>query len=236
MGPSAAGQLRRKRLRIAILEGALLLLGLVVACGKESATARPAPPAVASTAPSAPAAATEPASAAADSSAELEDPDGRPRLRQKLTSFDGVVVITADTAEDGSVPAFTTFHVDVDGREVLSTPGSRLDVHALIPEPRSEGGTLVLLESQDGGNACEMLFHLLRLRNGQRPWVSPEFGTCAGPEITTTGDRVRLRFEPSAPHWAQREPGFRMPPGQVWEYRAGRLRKTGTFRVHQEDG
>ncbi|HSU14554.1 hypothetical protein [Longimicrobium sp.] len=144
------------------------------------------------------------------------------RLRGRLATPDGVLEITRGATEGGNVSHHNT--VAVDGRTVLTEEfGLTMEVYALVPRTAAHG-TLAVLLREDGGNACEALFRVVEMRLHRPPRLTEEFGSCAAaPTLVTRDGGVRLEFAPYWTHWQEAEPGFRRPPGQAYEYRAGRM-------------
>jgi hypothetical protein len=143
------------------------------------------------------------------------------RVTGRLVTEDGTLTVTRGATEGGYVDRDYT--VSVDGKPIISDILAMVvNVYALVP-PTASHGTLVVLAYEDGGNACEELYYVVEMRRGRPPRATDQFGTCSLARVLTTGGRLRVETGPYVTHWMMSEPGFRMPPGEAYEYRAGRM-------------
>jgi hypothetical protein len=241
-------------LRTCALACALLALA---ACargdGEYARTTRQSPPASASASPASPAPVVAPSAAdTARARSRFTNPDVDPQWipvtfpaaddeRQRLTTLDGVLTITADST-GGEIPISTDFHVLVDGHEIqvevdrvidLGIYASRQD---FAPSPEETSGTLVVLESSFEANTCPARYYVLLMMMGKPPLLSKPFGNCGdAPAVTLTDHALRMRFPGFYTTWQSMQRGFREPPGEAYEYRGGEMVKLSP-REHQGRG
>jgi hypothetical protein len=87
-------------------------------------------------------------------------------------------------------------------------------------------GSVALVWVNPGGNACPSLYHLVTLRAGRAPAITPAFGTCIDPDtVWMEGDALRMRFSDYAPLSVQMWSDYRRDPPTTWAYRRGALRE-----------
>ncbi|HEX8905853.1 MAG TPA: hypothetical protein VF771_13465 [Longimicrobiaceae bacterium] len=152
--------------------------------------------------------------------------------RQRLSTLNGTMTITADSI-GGEIPVESTYHLAVNGREILAEEQLiDLGVYLSLQDYHvraggfDETGTVVILDQGAYGNTCPGTFRILMMRFGSPPLLTEPFGNCSEmPEVSTAGDRLRMRFPGFYTFWQSRQPGFREPPEEVYEYRGREMVK-----------
>jgi len=151
--------------------------------------------------------------------------------RQRLSTLDGTMTITADRV--GEVPMESTYHLAVNGREILAEE-QLIDLGVYLAMKDYEvnagglhdSGAVVVLDASAYGNTCPAKFRVLMMRFGRPPLLTEPFGNCSEmPEVTTAGGRLRMRFPGFYTYWQSRQPGFRAPPDELYEYRGTEMVK-----------
>lgn len=85
---------------------------------------------------------------------------------------------------------------------------------------------MVILDAGAYGNTCPGMFRILMMRFGKPPLLTDPFGNCSEmPEVSTAGGRLRMRFPGFYTYWQSRQPGFREPPDELYEYRGSEMVK-----------
>jgi hypothetical protein len=152
--------------------------------------------------------------------------------RQRLSTLDGTMTITADSV-GGEIPVESTHHLAVNGREILAEEqvidlGVYLSLQSYHVQAGgfNESGAVVVLDAGAYGNTCPAKFRILMMRFGHPPLLTEPFGNCSEmPEVTTAGGRLRMRFPGFYTYWQSRQPGFRAPPGELYEFRGTEMVK-----------
>jgi hypothetical protein len=155
-------------------------------------------------------------SAAQSSTAEPDSVD-----IARVETFDGTLSISRVPNAAG----MREFRVRV-GSDVVFRDSMSLTVmlHTLTSWSRRR---VALLELVSGGTACPSMYRIVEFTEEGRPRVSVEFGNCSDlPVVLLDGTRFRVRFPGFYTNSQARQPGFRSPPAQTWEYLGdGRVRR-----------
>lgn len=155
-------------------------------------------------------------SAAQSSSSE---PDSSEVAR--VETFDGTISISRITDGSGT----RHFRVRVGSDVVFRDSASQVVMlHTLT---RWSERRIALLELVSGGNACPSRYRIVEFTEDRPPRVSAEFGNCSDlPVVMQDGTRFRVRFPSFYLNHQARQPGFRPPPAETWEYLGnGRVRR-----------
>ncbi|HSU14553.1 hypothetical protein [Longimicrobium sp.] len=152
--------------------------------------------------------------------------------RQRLSTLDGTMTITADSI-GGEIPVESTYHLAVNGREILAEEQIiDLGVYQFLQSYHAqagsfnESGAVAVLDASAYGNTCPAMFRVLMMRFGRPPLLTPRFGNCSeSPQILRSGGRLRMRFPGFYTYWQSRQSGFRAPPDELYDYRGTEMVK-----------